>query len=442
MEKKERAGGYDMLHFVFSNDPNDIRPSGSNQYKSDQKKITKTHVIKAKNSITSMTCEIHYFDPVYSIIRPKITHVAVFEAEEHASFGWDSCLFIGRIYAIDISRENGGTKKITCESFLGNIKDAIIFDEPLNAKSKSNTSSPFKKGTPVFGSTLNGAIFNQNYGVNQFAHGELNKFGSAILSTPNMAGEVLPDDINCDGENAYNCITEIADAMKWEFREVYTLQPGSQFIGKSNIEFSRKFGSHHANTPIKTGLNLKDIRKTTNSDELFTAIMPFGGYGYGEKRLSLTDYPLPSPIRLTENGTINDIYNENTGSRHKIYATNVDLAEEFGLYIKPVIYDEIVANDKTQLVAKRQELVNRAKEDAKKLGADVITFDISAYDLNRAGYTNVDPFVLYDTYPVIDTITDTNIIARIVQTDVDYDSPLDSSFTFEYKISFENSDIY
>ena len=334
-------------------------------------------------------------------------------------------IYKGRITKCESTYDNNGTKKITCQDIQGFLKDSFVF---YPAYYDDDSSAGYVRA-------LEGMTLASTLGALKTLH---NSFFYSTLNLPNCAyiasityrdgieSEVFEEDISLDGASIFDAINDCVESVGGEIR----LLPSSYYMDAIYLEVGYLLGDE-SQMQIKTGLNLKSVAKTEDMQDQYTAIMPFGGYSFNEHRLTLSEAEPPCPLNY--GGTIDEYLNPNTGSRRKLYAENLTLSAIYGLHIKPVVYDEVVANYEEELKDARDLLVELCKADCEDLIYDVISFSISAYDLYKAGVTS-EPLVVHNYYTIIDSITNTNVVARLTGKDTSWDNPAEGSFTFEVDI--------
>lgn len=374
-----------------------------------------------------------YFDvDAYSMIHPKKTLVEVVDVFNNT----ETIIFRGRIIKTSTSFDHNGMKTINCEDYRGFMKDSFVF---YSAKEDSD----YRDGSQTsyiraLKDTKFSDVINQLISLHGFWKSSLNLpdwASSGVTSFGGIGNEKLKEDVTLDGSTIWEAITTLTENVKGEVKIANVNNQAAV------LQFDKKLGATIQDPVIRTGLNLQSITKTENMEDGFTAIMPLGGYGYHDHRLSLSDVEPPCPIIFSGNATVDDFMDQDSGARMKLYVENVNLVALYGLHIKVVIYDDVVANNPPDFKEMRQKLVDLAKKDAKELAKELITFDISAADLYKAGITAA-PFQIYNSYTVIDTITETNIVARLVQKDTNFDNPAQSSMTFEYDARDTNSVVH
>jgi hypothetical protein len=167
-----------------------------------------------------------------------------------------------------------------------------------------------------------------------------------------------------------------------------------------------------------------------------------GGVGYDEKKLMLGPIEMGDALDYTPfmspGAQGGDWYNESQAWYAKMYVDNDELVRKWGRHIGVVEFSDIVANDATEVKAKRIALREKACENAAKLSDVEDEFDISAWDLYRAGYS-IGALTLHNTYIVRDTNLDITVSARLTKQEFDYDDILNSECSFTVKTEKESS---
>ena len=400
--------------------------SGGQTYGASISSMTDVHLKCEKNAIDSFECTIHHgfrgSTMPFSAIRPLTFKLSYSDGRYR---------FIGRVHTVQYSSENGGQLKIIAEDTRGYLKDSFIFYGPESnddietieeeeeiPEEERNYSRPIK-GREII-KTLNFIKDNHNAfisetGIGGGIQGRLTGFS---LEDPTIK---FKSNMDLDGMSTFDALDSIFSDIGYEWDLV-------SYADTISITAAKKIRSSGTGL-IKTGVNLNTFVRDIDLSDGYSAIMPFGGYGYNERRLTLSDEDMPN---LPAGGSIDEYADENTGSRTCLWAVNQTLVSLSGLRIKPVIYDDIVAGDEEELKEKRDELVKKAKDEAAGLASDYITYDISAYDLSSVGGNN--PYIMYGNYTVQDAVTSQTVTGRLTGCDIDLTDPQGSSITIEVDI--------
>ena len=418
----------------------------------DASMVTNLHHVVQTGAADTLSFDIHYpASGECPWIRPFCTMVTVTDGPE--------LIFRGRVYSVDVSQAENGTKSVTCEGEQGFLKDSFIFPGSRNPDAEDPEPDPenperdqqgqilltntrgyrhYSTGTQV---KIYKSAWNENYfDIANLKAGtdvalilqQLVKVHNAYVSSSLWlegysftAGPKLKNDIELAGKTVYEAMDAIAEDLNMEWRA------GSIYGNGFRLELKKTFGTTKGD--IKTGLNLKSISKTEGSTDVYTAILPMGGYGYDEKRLTLTTFPCnASAITSMATASLTAYTDIAVGARGRPYIKNTTLVTLYGLRIKLVIYDDISVNVATEYGSKRNELLRRAQKDVAELAKGVVQFKADAIDFENATIGGPGPeLTVYDYYNVTDYITGININLRLVQKDTNYDDILNPQLTFE-----------
>lgn len=419
--------------------------------------ITDIHLVEDTENITSFNCNIpkNTFTDIYTVhidgsridcieydadicnyIIPKKTYLTVTDKFDN------TIIFRGRIHTMEVSQAHNGMVSIVAADLRECLSESYIFYSPDDDEDVGSGSSRAIQDNTV-GNVIQPMLENHNnfmiitnqcqdpdYPASQFVwpcfYGYTGAGSSSVMS------EVFKEDMDIDGISTYEALKQIFEEFKYEWRIASQANKGI------TLEVAKKLGTA-SSTVIRTGFNLASISKSVSLDGQYTAIMPYGGFGSNEHQLTLSDDDYPCALKQG-NSTVDTIVDQDTGARGKLYVENVNLVALYGLHIMVKSYDSVISNDDGDLAECRQKIVDKCKEDCKQLMNDVITFNISAYDLRKAGY-NVEDIKVYNYYQVQDTITNINVLARCVKKDTDFDNPIASSMTFEVDLRDTNSTV-
>ena len=419
--------------------------SGSSSGTIDSTCVTgMVHSVKTKAS-DSLVFDVHFpASGNCNWMRPFCTMVTATDGGNTA--------FKGRITNIETTQENNGTKRITCEGEQGFLKDSFVFPGSKNPDEEepepepdpeepeeSNEEETQSTRAVVIGSR---SIFPSEYLdiANPKAGTSVQTILAALVQVHNSftsmelhldgyrytGNAVLKNDLDLAGKTVYEAMDAIAEdtGMEWRAGRIY----GNGF----KLEMANTFGSVKGS--LTTGLNLKSVTKQENLDNVYTAILPLGGYGYDGKRLSLTSYPCndSSKIISVTSGDFMGYDDVKVGSRGRAFIKNPTLVKMYGLRIKVVIYDDISVSEPSEFAAKRDELLKCAQREVSTLAKEVVSFSADAFDFESATIGGPGPELsVYNYYMVSDYITGINVKLRLTQKDTNYDDILNPTLTFE-----------
>lgn len=398
---------------------------------SDCTKIQNKKLIKEVNKADGFTFSVLPDDDLFPLIKAnKCSYILAYDDIEN------EVVFRGRILSANPeSDDTEASISVSCEGPLGYLRDSVIYGVYVETTKEENGETVENKvdARPLMSSWLT------NH--NNFVDDEL-KFNPYIqfYSDPNNENPeglyILKQSHSFDGVSTMDAISEILDDLGYECMITH-----QQTIPHWTLHISPKFG-YNAPDPIVTGLNLKSLSEEIDGSELVTSILPMGGVGYDEKRLMLGPVTMGMPISYLPYMPVGsqggDWYNESQGWYANMYVDNDDLVSKWGRHIGVMTFDDIVANDASEVKAKRIALRAKACENAAKLSDVEDEFDITAWDLYRAGY-EIGALTLHNTYTVRDTKLDITVAARLTKQEYDYDDILNSECTFTVKTEKESS---
>lgn len=357
-------------------------------------------------------------------------------------------IFAGRVYSIGNGVEVTGSVQFNCEDCRGYLYESFIWysKDPDDYDDEGNLNPPDKyrarMGDDV-ADLISELIANHNrwmtlsYGAN-YPGAKFN----GVTGLPQ--GATLNNDLSLDGVSTYEALEQIFADQGLEWDLVFPLQLGI------NIRCSARFTTTGGN--ITTGLNLKSFSRTEKADDLFTAILPLGGYGYNGRRLSLSNHDFnegitqlsTDPEDITEIVQVWDqsqgqYVDSPDGERVGILAINEPLYNRFGLKIKVVIYDDIVcdSDEDEELAYWRDILVDEAITDAELLNSDIVEWSCDAVDLHGI-VGGAAAFTLYGMYNITDSVNGLAVSnCRMIKVHRDYDDATKSTCSFEIPTELE-----
>lgn len=383
-------------------------------------KVKEPVKVKEINKIDGFSFYIHLSNPVCDQIVEKLTRVTIFD-----DFGMD-VTFRGRVYK-KTSDSSTGFMYIICEGPLGYLRDTYWRGPDAQA---GQHIMNYVNGWLVPDCNL----FLPDYA--QFSFVGLQGPDGGPLSANNSG--TLIEDIELQGLSHFEVLDKLTSSIGWEFMVTYS--PSTPHY---SLYIAPYFG-YKATTPIATGLNLKSLSKESDLGEFYNRVFPLGGYGYDGKRLTLKEARIADATTIdsrpeytsisgypTVTLTGNSTYNYLTGETFSSYVENVPLVEKYGPISKCVIFDYIVANSPEEVPELRQLLYKAAQQHARRLSDKKEEFQISGYDIHRAGYP-VDELITSNFYECIDIVTNTHVVARLSKMSYSYERPLEPDLEFIY----------
>ena len=396
---------------------------------SDCTHVKNKKLVKEVNKADGFSFTVYPDDPMFDILKAnKCSHVIAYDDVEN------EIVFRGRI--VELNPQTDGVesyKDITCEGPLGYLRDSIVFGVYVESTKEQNGQSVSNK--VYFGNVISNFMRNHNKQVAE----ELQFNETIVIHNPDPNREdfgILKNSHNFDGVTTLDAIENILDDLKFECMVTYQVS-----MPHWTLHISPKFG-YHVGDPITTGLNLKSLSEDIDGSDLVTSILPMGGVGYDEKRLMLGPISMGDDLDYTPymspGAQGGDWYNEAQAWYAKMYVDNDRLVSKWGRHIGVKVFDDIVANAANEVKQKRIALRDKACESAAKLSDVEDEFDISVYDLYRAGY-DISALMLYNFYIVRDAVLDITVEARFTKQSTNYDDILESECTFTVKSDEESS---
>lgn len=396
----------------------------------DCTRIQGKKLVKEVNKADGFTFTVLPGDAIFPLIKAnKCSYITAYDDIEN------EVVFRGRILSVNPeSDDTESSVSVSCEGPLGYLRDSCVFGVYVESTKEENGEIVENK---VDARTVMGNFMTNH---NNFVPDEL-KFNTSIVFYDDPTHEaaepyILKQSHNFDGVTTMDAVMEILDDLGYECMVTYQLT-----VPHWTLHVSPKFG-YNAPDPIVTGLNLKSLSEDIDGSELVTSILPMGGVGYDEKKLMLGPIEMGDALDYTPfmspGAQGGDWYNESQAWYAKMYVDNDELVRKWGRHIGVVEFSDIVANDATEVKAKRIALREKACENAAKLSDVEDEFDISAWDLYRAGYA-IGALTLHNTYIVRDTNLDITVSARLTKQEFDYDDILNSECSFTVKTEKEAS---
>lgn len=380
----------------------------------DQTLISNPHYVYEINAIDNFSFTVPPQADIFNLLKPKVCYVLVYDSVKN------DVIFRGRVLSSEKSSSDQVSKEIQCEGPLGYLKESFVRGF----------------GVPT-GTHIMNAMMRIIYDHNKFVDDDELKFVQSInydqSSMLSATDPILKEDFSFDGESTYEAFKALIDSLGFEYKVMRVSETPPYW----QLYISAKFGAKMRD-PISTGLNLKSLVEKEDSETLVTRIFPFGGVGYDEKRLTLSDNGVGSPISYTEyypGSTGDTVINQTTGMYANMYVDNTALVAKWGIHSKVMIFEDIVANSPEELPAKRTLLRNRAKEYARHLSDNTRTFEAEAYDLYKLTPDEIEELKPHNYYFILDAVGGSYLMARLIKKDIDYENEAESEMTFEYDSS-------
>lgn len=381
----------------------------------DQSLVSSPHYVYEINAIDNFSFTVPPQAEIFNLLKPKVCYVTVYDSVKN------DVVFRGRVLTSEKSSADQVSKEIQCEGPLGYLKESFVRGLTIPA------------GTHIMNAMMP-IILDHNKFVddNELKFVQMINYDESSMLA--ATDPLLKEDFTFDGESTYEALKALADSIGFEYKVMRVSQNSPYW----QLYISAKFGAKMRD-PISTGLNLKSLVEKEDSETLITRIFPFGGVGYDEKRLTLSDYGVGSPISfldsLPEGSTGDTITNQTTGMYANMYVDNTELVSKWGVHSKVIIFEDIVANSPEELPTKRTLLRNRAKEYARHLSDNTRTFEAEAYDLYKLTPEELEELKPHNYYFILDAVGGSYLMARLIKKDMDYENEAESEMTFEYDSS-------
>lgn len=281
----------------------------------------------------------------------KNTTVTMLDVDGH------SMEFYGRVTDVQDSMDSSGKfcRRVTCANEMD-----FLDDTRTSATIAANTYT-----MAILTTLLN--AHNATVGVNSPRRFEIGDITA-------VAGKSLADSITFD------YVTTL-EAIKKIFIETFGSEIRTRHIGGVNYIDVGKFGSN-SQTVIKISDNLQNIRVSRSAaDRIVTRLIPLGGVGYNEKRL-----------------TIEQASGNTSGH---IYIDNAELVAKYGIHEGVLIVNDLTAKSSGQVAALSQQLYDIGVEAAAALSIPAVQITLSALDLQKLGLSGYSGFALGNTHMTI-----------------------------------------
>ena len=281
----------------------------------------------------------------------KNTIVTMLDVDGH------SMEFYGRVTDVQDSMDSSGKfcRRVTCANEMDFLDDT-----------RTAATIPANTYTMAILTTLFNA-HNATVGVNSPRRFEIGNISA-------VAGKSLADSITFD------YVTTL-EAIKKIFAETFGSEIRTRHIGGVNYIDVGKFGSN-SQTVIKISDNLQNIRVSRSAaDRIVTRLIPLGGVGYNEKRL-----------------TIEQASGNTSGH---IYIDNAELVAKYGIHEGVLIVNDLTAKSSGQVAALSQQLYDIGVEAAAALSIPAVQITLSALDLQKLGLSGYSGFALGNTHMTI-----------------------------------------
>lgn len=288
------------------------------------------------NKTGALSFLINPDNPNYDAIRKMRSIITVYQD--------DYLLFRGR--ALNVEEGFYGGRQVTCEGELAFLLDAVI--RPYNSK-----DNPWR-GTPK-----------------EYLEKILNEYNEQVDEWKRFyVGEVTVAD--GDTSNTENLITRYDTEYKTAWSLISEKLVGSlggylwvrRNGGKNYIDYLDDFNIL-SNQTVELGKNLLDLKKTTNGEEIATAIIPIGGSG--DSKITV------AALEDGEVGRIDFEGEEGLIIKQDDYIYCDKAVEKYGWIYQVATYSDIVTD--------ASDLVNRAVKDLKEKAIMSSSIELTAADL-------------------------------------------------------------
>lgn len=352
-------------------------------------KIIDGKITDEKNAISSMTFEIYPNNPVYETIQEYSTKIEVYNTAK------GRYEFKGRVLQVSPSMDEDGSvyKSVVCESGLGYLNDSV---QPYTPETYYEGDQN-RNGLQEFIDLL---LENHNSQV------EENKriYRGVVDITAYETTEGIYKGLNY--ETTWECIkSKLIDVYGGEIQLRET-------NGVRYLDYKNSIGTTRA-TMIELSKNMVRASLSPNSSGIITRLIPLGS------KLSVTT------TETDEDGNVTETTTE-TEERLTIGSVNggVDYIEDSTAIMT---YSIIYGTHEWDDVSDPNNLLNKAEDWLAANNYIPVTNSIDALDLSQIGL-DIDDFVLYDKYPVKNSLIGLDSTLEIVKKVTNINEPYLSSF--------------
>lgn len=344
-------------------------------------KLATASIVDAVNSISSFTFTIYPDNVGFDKLNEYTTVVKVRNAKRNR---YD---FVGRVLQIEPSMDSSGmiSKTVVCESRLGYLQDSV---QPY-AATRYFTGDDTRTGLEEFIDLL---LENHNAQVEE--HKRI--YRGTVTVDPFVSTDNVSKGLNW--ESTYDCIkSKLLDS----FGGYIVLRETG---GVLYLDYLQSVGETRS-TSIEVGRNMIAATKEIDVSSIITRLIPLGA------KLKTTNEDgeeSESEERLTIAG-IND---------GKNYIESELYLAKYGIKYGTVIFDEVT------------EASNLLRKGTEALAANnglVLNHQVDALELSLIGLA-IDDFVLYDRYPVRNSLLAINDTLQIIKKVTNVCEPHNSSF--------------
>lgn len=348
---------------------------------SNAQKLSSGTIVDAENAISSFTFTIYPNNAGYNLLNAYTTLVKVRNTKRNR---FD---FVGRILQITPDMDANGLikKTVVCEERMGYLHDSI---QPY-AEVRHYAGDESRSGIEEF---IDVVLANHNAQVEEYKR----IYRGNVTVRPFESSDEVTKGLNW--QSTYDALK---DKLLNSFGGFFVLREAN---GVLYLDYLESAGTTRS-TEIKVGRNMRAASKAINPGSIITRVVPLGS------KLTTIDEN-GNEVETEERLTIATI---NNGLD---YVEAEDYAQQYGIKYGTVIFDDVT--DPSNLMMKGIEWLAANNGLA-------ISHDIDALDLSIIGL-DIDDFVLYDRYPVINPALGINDILQIVKKTTNIVEPHNSSF--------------
>lgn len=355
------------------------------------------HITEESNAASKLECTVYNTDESFNNIYPGLTEVQAYDTF------LKELVFEGTVFSAKPSMDQNGAAKITvtCTHLISRLTKANVvgYEDPSGIV------------RTIVGRILD--IYNAN---------ALDRHKILLGKCPITQSSQMTEQIgvlHIFSATCFDVITQVVvEKAGWNFSARYSEGSWYLDIADSMGEFS--------STDIIAGVNMIDLSKTVDANELYTRIIPIGGASYIPN-----DYKNPnmSHMGVAPEGMPLTLYKYDLSNPDKIYIANEKLEAKYPILEKVVQFDDIAATDDTDFHDRQYDLYKKGVAEAAKLTDIIETYETTAVDLSRAGY-DYETFRLNRMYHIVNGTLNVDTWLKVTCKKTDYSNPAMSELTF------------
>lgn len=348
---------------------------------SNAQKLPEGEIVDAVNSISSFTFTIYPNNAGYEKLNANTTLVRVRNTKRNRDD------FVGRVLQVNPSMDSNGMfmKKVVCEDRLGFLHDSVQPFSDVHHYEGDDSRTGLEEFIDVL-------LGNHNAQVEEYKR----IYRGTVTVSPFESSDGVTKGLNW--ESTFDAVKE---KLLDSFGGFLVLR---ETAGVLYLDYLESVGTTRSTT-IEIGRNMRSISKEVDPSGIVTRLVPLGA-----KVTSLDESG--NEVETEERLTIASV---NDGLD---YIVSEAYEKQFGIKYATVTFDDVT--DANNLLRKGTDWL------AENNGLSV-SHDIDALDLSMIGL-DIDDFVLYDRYPVINHKLGINDLLQIVKKNTNIIEPHSSSF--------------